>query len=220
MAVQIQLRRGTAAQWVSANPTLAAGEVGLETDTDKFKFGDGSTTWNSLGYITPIANQRKTYSADHLRTPDNSDWAVSAPALASSDPDDPSLTIRRFDDTIEQGIGILEEEIPASATNIKLYLKSRAITAPGEARKVGLKFYSRGLPNNAAVEDWSSGTQWNDLDMPVNAYPQYDSEQRSLSSLSITAGRAYLFECTRVAPSAGTNLSGDWALITLGVEYN
>lgn len=50
MASQIQLRRDTAATWTSANPTLASGEVGLETDTNKIKFGDGTTAWTSLGY--------------------------------------------------------------------------------------------------------------------------------------------------------------------------
>ena len=50
MAVQIQLRRGTASQWTSANPTLAVGEMGVETDTDKYKIGDGSTAWTSLSY--------------------------------------------------------------------------------------------------------------------------------------------------------------------------
>lgn len=49
--VQIQLRRDTAANWTSANPTLAQGEIGLEYDTGKIKVGDGSTTWNSLGYF-------------------------------------------------------------------------------------------------------------------------------------------------------------------------
>lgn len=47
---RIQFRRGTAAQWTSANPTLAVGELGFETDTTKFKIGDGSTAWTSLGY--------------------------------------------------------------------------------------------------------------------------------------------------------------------------
>ena len=60
MAIQIQLRRGTAAAWTSANPTLAAGELVIETDTDKYKIGDGSTAWTSLGYSslpsTAIAN--------------------------------------------------------------------------------------------------------------------------------------------------------------------
>jgi len=48
--VRLQLRRGTEAQWDAANPTLAAGEIGIETDTNTFKFGDGSTPWNSLSY--------------------------------------------------------------------------------------------------------------------------------------------------------------------------
>ena len=47
---QIQFRRGTAAQWTAANPVLAEGEMGLETDTTQFKVGDGSTAWNSLSY--------------------------------------------------------------------------------------------------------------------------------------------------------------------------
>ncbi len=46
----IKLRRGTAAAWTGANPTLAAGEPGYETDTGKIKIGDGSTAWNSLAY--------------------------------------------------------------------------------------------------------------------------------------------------------------------------
>jgi hypothetical protein len=50
MAVQIRLRRGTAAQWTSANPTLLEGEVGVETDTSKIKVGDGTTVWTSLAY--------------------------------------------------------------------------------------------------------------------------------------------------------------------------
>ena len=50
MAVQIQIRRGTAAAWTSADPTLAAGEFAVETDTDKYKIGDGSTAWTSLSY--------------------------------------------------------------------------------------------------------------------------------------------------------------------------
>jgi hypothetical protein len=50
MSSIIQLKRGTAAAWTSANPTLNAGEVGFETDTKKMKVGDGSTAWTSLSY--------------------------------------------------------------------------------------------------------------------------------------------------------------------------
>ena len=51
MATRIQLRRDTAANFTSANPTLAAGELAYETDTRKIKAGDGSTAWTSLNYI-------------------------------------------------------------------------------------------------------------------------------------------------------------------------
>lgn len=48
----IKLRRGTATEWTTANPILAAGEMGIETDTSKFKFGDGVTAWNTLAYAS------------------------------------------------------------------------------------------------------------------------------------------------------------------------
>jgi len=48
--IHIRLRSDTAANWTSENPTLMLGEVGVETDTLKAKFGDDTTPWNSLGY--------------------------------------------------------------------------------------------------------------------------------------------------------------------------
>jgi len=55
MATRMQQRRGTAAQWVSTNsgngPILNAGEIGYETDTNKFKIGDGTNHWINLDYF-------------------------------------------------------------------------------------------------------------------------------------------------------------------------
>ena len=48
----IQNKRGLATAWVLQNPILASGEMGIEKDTDKFKFGDGVTPWNELPYAT------------------------------------------------------------------------------------------------------------------------------------------------------------------------
>ena len=48
--VQIQQRVDTASNWQSSNPTLLAGELGHESDTKKYKLGDGSTAWTSLDY--------------------------------------------------------------------------------------------------------------------------------------------------------------------------
>lgn len=52
MADIIQLRGGTAAAWVLANPVLANKELGVETDTKKMKLGNGVSTWAELDYIS------------------------------------------------------------------------------------------------------------------------------------------------------------------------
>lgn len=51
MSVQIQLRRGTAAEWQTSNPILAEAEYGYELDTKRLKLGDGVTAWNDLPYF-------------------------------------------------------------------------------------------------------------------------------------------------------------------------
>ena len=68
MSSKIQLRRGTAAQWTSE--TLAAGEIGYETDTGNFKIGDGSTGWATLAYfMSPLLTSAfvDLNNADYLR---------------------------------------------------------------------------------------------------------------------------------------------------------
>lgn len=54
MSVQtlIQIRRGSYSEWFSANPTLSAGEWGYETDSGRYKIGNGLTAWNSLSYTS------------------------------------------------------------------------------------------------------------------------------------------------------------------------
>jgi hypothetical protein len=51
MATRMQQRRGTATQWTTANPVLAAGEIGFEIDTNQFKIGDGINQWGDLDYF-------------------------------------------------------------------------------------------------------------------------------------------------------------------------
>lgn len=52
MAVTIQLRRDSAANWTSENPILAEGELGFETDTKLYKIGDGVSSWATLTYAS------------------------------------------------------------------------------------------------------------------------------------------------------------------------
>jgi hypothetical protein len=54
MAIQIQFRHDTAANWTAANPVLAGGEPGYETDTGKFKVGNGAAAWTALAYSSGV----------------------------------------------------------------------------------------------------------------------------------------------------------------------
>ena len=54
MAIRIQLRRDTAANWTSVNPVLAQGEIGVEIDTLKFKIGTGLLPWGTLSYASGV----------------------------------------------------------------------------------------------------------------------------------------------------------------------
>ena len=56
MATRMQQRRGTSAQWTTANPVLASGEIGFETDTNQLKIGDGVNSWGSLSYFIDETN--------------------------------------------------------------------------------------------------------------------------------------------------------------------
>ena len=56
MSTQIQIRRDTSANWLSADPVLAEGELGYDLTSEKFKVGDGSTPWSGLEYSSSSAN--------------------------------------------------------------------------------------------------------------------------------------------------------------------
>jgi hypothetical protein len=70
MAVQtqIQTRRGTATTWTSTNPTLAAGEIGFESNTGKIKIGTGSTAWNALAYTASSTAVTYLFNATAAQT--------------------------------------------------------------------------------------------------------------------------------------------------------
>lgn len=63
MKIRVQFRRGSSTAWSATNVTLAAGEVGFETDTSKLKFGDGVTPWSELPYAN-LSSVGSVFSVD------------------------------------------------------------------------------------------------------------------------------------------------------------
>jgi len=74
MATRMQQRRGTEEQWTLANPVLAAGEIGFETDTNKFKLGDGVNAWADLAYF--VNSDGLSGELDGYATEDYVDTAI------------------------------------------------------------------------------------------------------------------------------------------------
>ena len=65
MATRIQVRRGTTSDWNTANPILSEGEFGYNTTLDKFKIGDGTSTWSVLEYV-PTSADLSTSLGDYI----------------------------------------------------------------------------------------------------------------------------------------------------------
>lgn len=85
---RFQMRNDTAERWTAANPTLLVGEIGVENDTHKFKFGDGATAWNDLPYagtdaaqIQGLINAAEDNYYSAVRNADETDNAAIARAL-------------------------------------------------------------------------------------------------------------------------------------------
>jgi hypothetical protein len=197
--------------------TIEAGAIGIF-------LGRTAAIWDTLYNALPSPSgggaslPEFQFFADQFENPVTADWTVNALAPAAADSNNDGLTVRLFDDTTEEGVGFIIE-VPATATNIVFDLVSRAETAPGIVNTVGLDIYNRGIPDNAAVQAWSSATALTDLSIPTNEFFQEDSESVTLATLGVTAGETTQFELVRTAPGAGTDLTGDWDLLLLKVSF-
>lgn len=158
------------------------------------------------------------FPAGCFDVPNNADWAVNALAPLDVDDANNAYSVMAFDDTIEEGVGFEVGAIPSGKTNIKISLRSKAKAAGGAARTVGLKMYFREMLDNGAIQSWSSYVL-SDIDIPDNVLYQFDTQTVTLATFGLTVGRKVQFEVTRVTPGAGTDLTGDWFLKDLVVEF-
>lgn len=133
--VRIQLRRGTAAEWTSIDPVLAAGEMGLETDTGDFKFGNGTDNWSDLSYS--LGNAIDDYIplsekgvADGVATLDSSGLVPLAqlPGAAALDAEVSSAISEHNSDTTNVH-GIADTSLLVTTTGNQT-LTSKSLTSP------------------------------------------------------------------------------------------
>ena len=121
----IKIRRGLAATWTSTNPVLADGEMGLETDTNKIKMGDGSLAWNSLSYnikqIDNVLMNGNTISSANTNgnitlSPNGSgSLIITSDAYSNSNK---LLATKEYTDAVKQGLDIKDSVRVASTSSI------------------------------------------------------------------------------------------------------
>lgn len=75
---QQQQRYDTAANWIINNPVLLEGEMGVESDTRKFKFGNGVNNWNSLAYYSGTFTKTISYTTTTLAANASVDFEIAA----------------------------------------------------------------------------------------------------------------------------------------------
>ena len=158
------------------------------------------------------------YVAPSLDSPNNANWALNALAPIYADATNNALTVRAFDDTLEEGVGFTLY-VPPSLTNITFTIMARAATAPGSAVGAVLRLYNRQLTVNGAIGSWSAAYTLTTASIPTNANFQTYTVTVSLATLGITTGTTQQFQLTRYGAAAGDTLVGDLDLLSLLVTF-
>lgn len=194
-----------------------AGRLFLATDSNVL-FRDTGSAWIPL---TSNAIKTFSYVAASLDTPNSADWIVNSIAPAVVDPSYNSLTIRSFNQTTEQGVGLLISP-PTNATSCTFTFKGRPQTAPGTAAVVQPRIYRRQFGNGSAPGAWSSAYELANISIPTNANFVYSSQTVTLAALGWNPGQMTLLELTRrtVGVTGGTNLASPFLLAELTLEFN
>lgn len=201
MATRMQQRRGTAAQWTAANPILAAGEIGFETDTSKFKMGNGSSTWSALQYFANASELAAIIgnAPGLLNTLDE---------LAQAINDDPQFyltigqTITNHSNDSTMVHGIVDTSLLATTADVNDAATSAASalsTHASDATSV------HGISNTA---DLAYLTDVNDAaTAAASALSAHASDGTSVHGISDTANLAYLADVNDAATAAASALS-------------
>jgi len=171
----------------------------------------------ATGQVGPAGGASNVrYAASDFDNPNSTDWAVNALAPALADPSHNALTVRAFDDTTEEGVGLMVA-VPPTATTLAITMKVRAATTPATAKAMLFKLYGRLLATEAPIGAWLNAVL--NTVSTADANFRYFSQTFTLASLGYVAGNTYQLEVTRVGSDAADTLVGDAYLFELGVAF-
>ena len=158
------------------------------------------------------------YDVDNLLLGSAGWLETTPPGGPVADTNSAALRVLLFDDTTREGVG-WQHVIPNGATSFVITMIGRAETAPAGARQVGTRIAIRQVPDNGAVAGAFSQLNTADFDIPTNEFFQYDTFAFTLAFFGLTAGLLTQFQFMRDT-AAGTNLTGDSALVEVRHQYS
>lgn len=139
MATVIQVKRGTAAAWTSANTVLTAGEIGFESDTKKMKVGDGSTAWTSLAYTATDGDITAVVAGTGLSGGSTSGSATLSIDTATTVDKTTAQTLTNK--TISGSLNTISNIGNASLTNSAITINGAAVSLGGSVAVTGESFH-------------------------------------------------------------------------------
>lgn len=149
----LQIRRDTAANWASANPTLALGEPGYDTTNKTLKIGDGTTAWNSLApHQGSVAGQSSPSSLDNqIVRFDGTTGLVIQNALVTID-DSGSITV-------PSGQSVLAPTFDTNVAAAAVTLSGTTLAADGTDSNIDINITPKGSGEvNLPKVDINAGT--------------------------------------------------------------
>ena len=204
--VQMQQRRDTAANWTSADPTLLSGEFGYETDSGKFKVGNGSTAWTSLSYIPGFS-----ISAYPLATADIADDAITGDKLANDITIAGSLTVTSDLTVNGTTTTINSTTLQVDDKNIEL----GTVATPTDVTADGGGITLKGTTDHTIL--WTDSTDSWDFSEHVNIASGKEFQIAGTKVLDATSlGSAVV---SSSLTSVGTIGTGTWNGTAIGVAY-
>jgi hypothetical protein len=158
------------------------------------------------------------YNAANFDSPNSSDWVTNVLAPCEIYPTNPSLTIRAFDSSTQEGVGFGVIVIPATAVGMKFTFKWTAQTNPGSTVGVVWKLYSRTSNSGVAVGAWNTGIVLT-TQSTADAYFHVYTQSITLATLGYTAGDYRQYELCRAVAETGDTLASDAYLDLFMVEF-
>ena len=156
-----------------------------------------------------------TFFADQLQTV-GTEWNITEIAPLSTDSNNASLTTARFDDTTEEGVGMIVR-VPTGMTNMTIRTLVRAEGAV--SGNVVFSLHRRKIPDNAAIPGWTTSSLGIRA-VTSNERWQLDSDNNTLSNWTMTAGEVHQLELSRATWHVSDTLSGDATLLMVEVEFD